>query len=146
MLLALPVIAVLPAMAAAPVAKSAPAKAPGQGSPSYASAADAAAAEALAANIRAAVTALPAGASTEDLEAAITFAVSQANASDAVMTKAFDSLQGSDSGQVNFPIALERVRLAMKKKGRGTGALSDGFGFSNFSIGLAPGGGSNYAQ
>ncbi|MDZ7281833.1 hypothetical protein KV697_17675 [Sphingomonas sanguinis] len=116
-----------------------------------ASGGDAMAIGALAAAVCAEVTRLPKGASTDDLEAAMVFAVSQAASKPALIVAALDRLAGADLGQQNFPAALKRVRdaYANQRVRRGTAAVNNGVAFSGgfTTPSLAGGGGSsNYTR
>lgn len=116
-----------------------------------ASGGDAMAIGALAAAVCAEVSRLPKGASTDDLEAAMVFAVSQAASKPALIVAALDRLAGADLGQQNFPAALKRVRdaYANQRIRRGTSAVNNGAAFSGgfTTPSLAGGGGSsNYTR
>lgn len=97
------------------------------------------------------VKALPANASAEDIEAAITFAISQGNPPAAAIGEALNRLAGVDLGQPNAAQALKQVQLALlnKKLKRGTAALADygrvtsSFSAPNVNVG---GGTSNYSN
>lgn len=94
---------------------------------------------------------LPKGASTDDLEAAMAFAVSQSDAKPEQIAAALDRLAGDNYGQQNFAAALKRVRAAYasKRVKRGTSALSGAVAFSSgFTAPSFAGGGgsSNYTQ
>ena len=120
--------------------------------PGSAEAVNDAAIEALVNRICTEVGKLPKEASTDDMEAAIVFAVSQSDASAAVMTAAFGAVGGCDYGRRNFAAALGRVRLALldHKLKRGTAAISLGSasGQSAFSSPFVNvgGGSSNYSR
>jgi hypothetical protein len=125
-------------------------------SPAWAAPVDTKSVAVLAAAIRTELGHQPSGASTEDLEGAIVFALSQSDFSREVIGAALNSLR-NDPGQIHLKTAVNNVQLALLKKwNRGTAALNPGGGglgggYSNFSPLLGPGGGggngsSNYSS
>jgi hypothetical protein len=95
------------------------------------------------------VTKQPAGASTDDLEAAIVFAISQAGVPNDTALAAIGTLFDCSYGQRNFQAALQRVNatLAQRRFTRGTSALAGAAGsaFTDFSLNVG-GGTSNYTR
>jgi|SRR5579859_48694 len=103
----------------------------------------------LAGQIGAEVRRQPTAASTDDLEAAIVFAISQSGASTEAALSAVNSLSACTYDRQNFKAALDRVRSTLSRRGfkRGTSALAGGAGgsFSEFSLNIG-GGTSNYSR
>ena len=107
----------------------------------------------LAGEISAELAGLPAGATSEDLEAFIVFRLDQGNYSPEVIDQTLTLLGASDASTSLGPV-IDNVRLALlKRKKRGTAALINtggGAGFSGFtssvSLGGGGAGGSNYGS
>jgi hypothetical protein len=100
----------------------------------------------LAVKVCADAVALPAGASVEDLEAAIVYALSQSETDLEIKKAALRSLIGCSYGQPNFAKALARVlaNLENRKLRRGTAATGGATFTSGFtSPGVNVGGGSS---
>lgn len=76
-------------------------------------------------------------ASAADLEGFIIFTVDQGTYSDEVVESALDILAKDATG--NFAIAIENARIALRKKRKGTGAITNGGG--GLGTGAATGGG-----
>lgn len=103
----------------------------------------------LLARIGADLAALPATASTGDLEAAIVYAISQSEADPRVVKAALEYLNACNGGRADARDAYRRVRFAVLRSGaRGTAALAGAFGRSEFYAPVVSlgGGTSNYAR
>ncbi|BBC70950.1 hypothetical protein AEB_P0082 [Altererythrobacter sp. B11] len=110
--------------------------------------------QALAASIRAELNQLPATASAQDVEAAIAFAFSQANAPAEIAQRALTALESNPNLSNNVRRALVNARLALAdcQGGIGTAAIGQagagagGFFSSSPIIGVGGGGSSNYTS
>jgi len=119
----------------------------------YADSIDPAVVDSIAAKLRVDICALPKTASAEDIEAALTFALSQSGAPKPVLLAALRKAGLNGCGLANFDRALGNVETAMlrRKTGIGTAALTGGAfsgnGVSNFTgPAIAIGGGATYTQ